>query len=115
MLIKVAARIQVTARRVRVLLSGCWPLLPFFRDVGRTLVGDSLAPTQAYAAMLARYLRMKNLKTPRIVGLFGCGPPILANPAWRFRVKTIKPELIRQRKRRILNRLARIIHEFGNS
>ena len=41
MLIKVAARIQVTARRVRVLLSGCWPFLPFFRDVGRTLVGDS--------------------------------------------------------------------------
>ena len=52
--------------------------------------------------MLARYLRMKNSK---IVGLFGCGPPILANPAWRFRVETIKPELIRQRKRRILNRL----------
>ena len=41
MLIKVAARIQVTARRVRVLLSGCWPFLPFFRDVGRALVGDS--------------------------------------------------------------------------
>ena len=41
MLIKVAARVQVTARRVRVLLSGSWPYLPFFRDVGRALVGDS--------------------------------------------------------------------------
>jgi hypothetical protein len=41
MLIKVAARVQVTARRVRVLLSGSWPFLPFFRDVGRALLGNS--------------------------------------------------------------------------
>jgi hypothetical protein len=37
MLIKVAARVEVTARRVRVLLSGSWPFLPFFRDVGHQL------------------------------------------------------------------------------
>ena len=37
MLIKVAARVEVTASRVRVLLSGSWPFLPFFRDVGHQL------------------------------------------------------------------------------
>jgi len=37
MLIKVASRIKVTARRVRVFLSGSWPFLPFFNDVGRAL------------------------------------------------------------------------------
>ena len=37
MLIKVAARVEVTTRRVRVLLSGSWPFLPFFRDVGHQL------------------------------------------------------------------------------
>jgi hypothetical protein len=37
-LIKVAARIEVTARRVRVLLSGSWPFLNHFRDVGQTLL-----------------------------------------------------------------------------
>jgi hypothetical protein len=41
MLIKVASRIQVTARRVRVFLSGSWPYLPFFRDVGRVLTCGS--------------------------------------------------------------------------
>lgn len=41
MLIKVAARIKVTARRVRVFLSGSWPYLPFFRDVGQALTGGS--------------------------------------------------------------------------
>jgi len=35
--IKVAARIQVTARRVRVFLSGSWPFLNHFRDVGPAL------------------------------------------------------------------------------
>lgn len=37
MLIKVASRIKITTRRVRVFLSGSWPFLPFFRDVGRVL------------------------------------------------------------------------------
>jgi hypothetical protein len=40
-LIKVAARIQVTARRVRVLLSGSWPFLDHFRDLGQTLLRGS--------------------------------------------------------------------------
>ncbi len=40
LLIKVAARIKVTARRVRVMLSGSWPFLSFFRDVGRALLTD---------------------------------------------------------------------------
>ena len=40
-LIKVAARVQVTARRVRVLLSGSWPFLDHFRDVGQALMKDS--------------------------------------------------------------------------
>jgi hypothetical protein len=50
---------------------------------------------------------MKNSETPRIVGLFCDGPTIHANPAWRFRVKTIKADLIRQRERRIRKRLER--------
>lgn len=37
-LIKVAARIQVTARCVRVLLSGSWPFLNHFYDVGRAIL-----------------------------------------------------------------------------
>jgi hypothetical protein len=37
MLIKVASRIKVTARRVRVFLSGSWPFLPFFREVARAI------------------------------------------------------------------------------
>ena len=40
-LIKVAARIRVTARRVRVFLSGSWPYLSHFRDVGRALLAPS--------------------------------------------------------------------------
>lgn len=40
-LIKVAARVQVTARRVHVLLSGSWPFLDHFRDVGQALMTDS--------------------------------------------------------------------------
>ena len=40
-LIKVAARIKVTARRVRVYLSGSWPYLHHFRDVGQALLTDS--------------------------------------------------------------------------
>ena len=40
-LIKVAARIQVTARCVRVLLSGSWPFLDHFRDVGQALMKES--------------------------------------------------------------------------
>ena len=40
-LIKVAARIQVTARCVRVLLSGSWPFLDHFRDVGQALLTGS--------------------------------------------------------------------------
>lgn len=39
-LIKVAARIVVQARRVRIYLSGSWPYLSHFRDVGRALVAD---------------------------------------------------------------------------
>ena len=37
-LIKVAARIKVTARRVGVFLSGSWPFLNHFRDVGQALL-----------------------------------------------------------------------------
>jgi hypothetical protein len=37
-LIKVAARIEVRARGVRVLLSGSWPFLDHFRDVGQALL-----------------------------------------------------------------------------
>ena len=40
-LIKVAARIRVTARRVRVFLSSSWPYLSHFRDVGRALLAPS--------------------------------------------------------------------------
>jgi len=40
-LIKVAARIQVTARGVRVFLSGSWPFLDHFRDVGHALLGGT--------------------------------------------------------------------------
>ncbi len=40
-LIKVAARIKVTARRVRVFLSGSWPFLDHYRDVGRALLDSS--------------------------------------------------------------------------
>lgn len=40
-LIKVAARIKVTARRVRVFLCGSWPFLHHFRDVGQALAGDT--------------------------------------------------------------------------
>ena len=40
-LIKVAARIKVTARRVRGFLSGSWPFLDHFRDVGQTLLRGS--------------------------------------------------------------------------
>jgi hypothetical protein len=40
-LIKVAARIEVTARRVRVLLSSSWPFLNHFRDVGQALLTGS--------------------------------------------------------------------------
>jgi len=38
MLIKVAARITVQARRVRIFLSGCWPFLPNFQKVGQALL-----------------------------------------------------------------------------
>ena len=41
MLIKVAARIQVQARRVRVFLSGSWPFLPYFCKVGQALLTGS--------------------------------------------------------------------------
>lgn len=41
MLIKVASRIKITARRVRVFLSGSWPFLPFFHDIGRALASDT--------------------------------------------------------------------------
>jgi hypothetical protein len=41
MLIKVAARIELTARRVRVYLSGSWPFLPYFHQVGLALLTDS--------------------------------------------------------------------------
>ena len=40
-LIKVAARIKVTARRVRVFLSASWPFLDHFRDVGQALLRGS--------------------------------------------------------------------------
>ncbi len=40
-LIKVAARIEVTARCVRVFLSGSWPFLDHFRDLGRALMTGS--------------------------------------------------------------------------
>jgi hypothetical protein len=40
-LIKVAARVRVTARCVRVLLSGSWPFLDHFRDVGQSLMKES--------------------------------------------------------------------------
>jgi hypothetical protein len=39
--IKVAARIQVTARRIRVFLSGSWPFLDHFRDVGQAVLDSS--------------------------------------------------------------------------
>jgi len=41
MVIKVAARIQVQARRVRVFLSGSWPFLPYFRQIGEALLTGS--------------------------------------------------------------------------
>lgn len=40
-LIKAAARIKVTARRVRVFLSGSWPFLNHFREVGQALLRES--------------------------------------------------------------------------
>jgi hypothetical protein len=40
-LIKVAARIKVTARCVRVFLCGSWPFLHHFRDIGQALLGPS--------------------------------------------------------------------------
>jgi hypothetical protein len=40
-LIKVAARIKVTARRIRVFLSGSWPFLDHFRDVGKAVLNPS--------------------------------------------------------------------------
>ncbi len=40
-LIKVAARIEVQARRVRVFLSSSWPFLDHFRDVGQALLRGS--------------------------------------------------------------------------
>ena len=40
-LIKIAARIKVTARRVRVFLSGSWPFLHHLRDVGQALLRGS--------------------------------------------------------------------------
>ena len=40
-LIKTASRIKVTARRVRVFLSGSWPFLHHFRDVGQALLRGS--------------------------------------------------------------------------
>lgn len=40
-LIKVAARIEVTARRIRVYLSGSWPFLDHFRDTGRAVLGGT--------------------------------------------------------------------------
>ncbi|MGD9856644.1 MAG: 2-dehydro-3-deoxyphosphogluconate aldolase [Planctomycetaceae bacterium] len=40
-LIKVAARICVTARRVHVFLSGSWPYLSHIRDVGQALLAPS--------------------------------------------------------------------------
>ena len=40
-LIKVGARIEVTARRIRVFLSGSWPFLDHFRDVGQAVLDTS--------------------------------------------------------------------------
>jgi len=40
-LIKVAARIKVTARRVRIFLSGSWPFLDHFGEVGEAVVAPS--------------------------------------------------------------------------
>ena len=40
-LIKVAARVQVQARRVRIFLSGSWPFLDHFRDVGQAILTGS--------------------------------------------------------------------------
>jgi hypothetical protein len=40
MLIKVASRIKITARRIRIFLSGSWPFLPFFHDIGRALATE---------------------------------------------------------------------------
>ncbi len=40
-LIKVAARITVTARRICVFLSGSWPFLDHFRDVGQAVLDSS--------------------------------------------------------------------------
>jgi len=37
-LIKVAAQVVVRARRVRVFLSGCWPHLEHFRQVGQAVL-----------------------------------------------------------------------------
>lgn len=41
MLIKVAARIVVRARQVRVLLCGSWPFLDYYRQVGEALLSPS--------------------------------------------------------------------------
>ncbi len=41
MLIKVAARIQVQVRRVRVFLSGSWPFLPYFLQIGEAILSTS--------------------------------------------------------------------------
>jgi len=40
-IIKVAARITVTARKIRVFISGSWPYLDHFRDVGQALLNTS--------------------------------------------------------------------------
>jgi hypothetical protein len=40
-LIKVAARLKITARCVRIFLSGTWPYLSHFRDVGQALLTGS--------------------------------------------------------------------------
>jgi hypothetical protein len=44
MLIKVAARIEVRARRVRVLLSGSWPFLDFYRQVSDAILAVAEGP-----------------------------------------------------------------------
>lgn len=41
MLIKVAARIVVRARQVRVLLCGSWPFLDFYRQAGQAVLSPS--------------------------------------------------------------------------
>ena len=41
MVIKAAARIQVSKRRVRVLLSGAWPFLSRFFAVGQSLAPET--------------------------------------------------------------------------